>query len=73
MANEPSVYTGFWFNHQFSSVNGATLTLTATNASYLVAFLALFLGLVAGHLWAIFSFAIFHIRSTPAKRGGQHH
>jgi hypothetical protein len=73
MANDPSIYTGFWFNHQFNSVSGTTLTLTATNASYLVAFLALFLGLVAGHLWAIFSFAIFHIRSTPAKRGRQHH
>jgi hypothetical protein len=72
-ANEASVHTGIWFNHQYSSVKGATLTLASTNASYLVAFLALFLGLVAGHLWAIVSFTIFHIRSTTTKRDGQHH
>jgi hypothetical protein len=68
-----SVHTGLWTNHQYNSVQGATLTLPATNASYLIAFLALFLGVVAGHLWAILSFVVFHIRSTPAKRNGQHH
>jgi hypothetical protein len=68
-----SIHTGLWTNHQYNSIRGATLTLTATNASYLIAFLALFLGLVAGHLWAILSFAVFHIRSTPSKRDGQHH
>jgi hypothetical protein len=73
MASSATVHTGLWNNHQFNSVEGATLTLTATNASYLVAFLALFLGIVAGHFWAIMSYAVFHIRSTLASRNGQHH
>lgn len=60
-------------NRQFNSVEGATVTLTSTNASYLVAFLALFLGVVAGHFWAILSFAVFQLRSTLASRDGQHH
>jgi hypothetical protein len=73
MSNAASVHTGLWTNHQLSSAQGATLTLTTTNAAYLVAFLALFLGFVAGHFWAIVSYAVFQIRSTLAPRNGQHH
>jgi hypothetical protein len=73
MANDVSVHTGLWTNHQYNFVQGATLTLTAKNASYLVAFLALYLGIVAGHFWTILSFTVFHIRSTRTRRTGQHH
>ncbi|KAH3944986.1 hypothetical protein HBI56_057610 [Parastagonospora nodorum] len=73
MSNAATVHTGLWTNHQLSSAQGATLTLTTTNAAYLVAFLALFLGFVAGHFWAIVSYAVFQIRSTLAPRNGQHH
>lgn len=73
MSSAASVFTGLWKNRQLSSVEGVTLTMTTTNASYLVAFLALFLGIVAGHFWAILSFAVFQFRSTLAPRGGQHH
>jgi hypothetical protein len=73
MASTASVQTGLWTNHQYNSVEGATLTLTTTNASYLVAFLALFLGIVASHFWAIISYTVFQIRSTLASRDGQHH
>ncbi|KAF2030442.1 hypothetical protein EK21DRAFT_100489 [Setomelanomma holmii] len=73
MSGGASVYTGFWKDRQLTSLEGATLTLTTTNASYLVAFLALFLGIVAGHFWAIISYAVFQIRFTFAPRGGQHH
>jgi hypothetical protein len=73
MASTATVQTGLWTNYQYSSIEGATLTLTTTNASYLVAFLALFLGIVAGHFWAILSYTVFQIRSTLASRDGQHH
>ncbi|KAH8722812.1 hypothetical protein GQ44DRAFT_828694 [Phaeosphaeriaceae sp. PMI808] len=73
MSTAASVHTGFWQNQQYNGIEGATITLTSTNASYLVAFLALFLGIVAGHFWAILSFVVFHIRSTLAARNGQHH
>jgi hypothetical protein len=73
MASTATVQTGLWTNYQYNSIEGATLTLTTTNASYLVAFLALFLGIVAGHFWAILSYAVFQIRSTLASRNGQHH
>jgi len=67
------IYTGFWTNNQHNAVKGATLTLTSTNASYLVAFLALFLGVVAGQFWAILSYVAFQAQSTLAPRNGQHH
>ncbi|KAF2825406.1 hypothetical protein CC86DRAFT_407618 [Ophiobolus disseminans] len=73
MSNAASVYTGVWTNYQHSSVEGSTLTLTSTNASYVVAFLALFLGVVAGHFWAILSYTVFQIRATLADRSAQHH
>ncbi|KAH7074170.1 hypothetical protein FB567DRAFT_191136 [Paraphoma chrysanthemicola] len=73
MSSGASVFTGLWKDRQHNSVEGVTLTMTTANASYLVAFLALFLGIVAGHFWAILSFAVFQIRSTLAPRGGQHH
>ncbi|KAH7069821.1 hypothetical protein BKA63DRAFT_519622 [Paraphoma chrysanthemicola] len=73
MSSGASVFTGLWKDRQLNSVEGVTLTMTTTNASYLVAFLALFLGIVAGHFWAILSFAVFQIRSSLAPRGGQHH
>jgi hypothetical protein len=73
MSTAAHVHTGLWTNHLYNHIQGATLTLTATNSSYLVAFLALFLGFVAGHLWAIISYTIFQIRSTLSPRDGQHH
>jgi hypothetical protein len=73
MASTAYVYTGLWTNHQHNSIKAATITMTADNASYLVAFLALFLGIVAGHFWAIISFAVYQVRSTLAPRSGQHH
>jgi hypothetical protein len=73
MSSAAYVHTGLWTNHLYDHAQGATLTLTATNSSYLVAFLALFLGFVAGHCWAIISFMVFQIRSTLSPRDGQHH
>jgi hypothetical protein len=73
MASTAYVYTGLWTNHQHNSIKAVTLTMSADNASFLVAFLALFLGIVGGHFWAIVSYAVFQIRSTLASRSGQHH
>ncbi|KAF2733987.1 hypothetical protein EJ04DRAFT_577289 [Polyplosphaeria fusca] len=73
MASGGHVYTGVWKNHDYDNAKGATLTLTTTNSAYLVAFLALFVGLVAGHFWAIICYTIFQIRSTVAPRSGMHH
>lgn len=73
MVNETTVHTGLWKNRQLPPSEAATLTLNAQDASYVVAFLALFLGVVASHFWAILSYAVFQARSTLEVRNGQHH
>lgn len=73
MSSNPTVYTGVWRNWRYDSAKSATLTLKAGDSAYLVAFLALFVGLAAGHFWAIVCYAVFQSRSTTTARSGQHH
>ena len=73
MSQNPSIYTGVWRNWNHNAAKGATLTLKQGDSAYLVAFLALFIGLVAGHFWALICYAVFQIRSTKAPRTGLHH
>ncbi|KAF2454026.1 hypothetical protein BDY21DRAFT_110715 [Lineolata rhizophorae] len=67
------VHTGYWVDWTYGSVNGATITLSAQGASYLVAFLALFVGVVGNHLWSIICYAAFQLRSTLKPKDSFHH
>lgn len=73
MATGEQVYTGVWSNHNYNGAKATTLTLTTVDSSYLIAFLALFVGLVAGHFWAIMCYMVFQLRSTVTARSGMHH
>lgn len=73
MSSDASVYVGGWINWTRGRILGATLTLTARNGAFMVAFLALFVRLAGSHLWSIFCFAIHQGRSCRRRRDGFHH
>ncbi|KAI8626961.1 hypothetical protein F5Y19DRAFT_487249 [Xylariaceae sp. FL1651] len=67
------VYTGVWINWSHNRAVGATLTLTQSSANLLVAFVALFAALVAGHIWKIICFSVHSYYSTSNARNAVHH
>lgn len=48
-------------------LRGSTLTLPKESGSILIAFLALFVGIVGSHLWSMLCFIIHQYRATPRK------
>lgn len=50
---DEDVYLGFWINRAFSSVQGATLTLSHKQGGFLIAFLAIFVATSGRSLWNI--------------------
>jgi hypothetical protein len=68
-----SVYTGLWTDWTHGRSQGLTLTIPASHAAVLIAFLAIFVRIAGGHLWDVFCYIIFHIRSTTDARDGLHH
>ena len=68
-----SVYTGLWTDWTHSRSQGLTLTVPAGHAAVLIAFLAIFVRIAGGHLWDVFCYIIFHVRSTADARDGLHH
>ncbi|CAJ2503207.1 Uu.00g106010.m01.CDS01 [Anthostomella pinea] len=67
------VHTGFWTNCSHGRVLGATLTLRQNDANLLIAFVALFAALVAGHMWRILCFGIHAYYSTAKARDFIYH
>lgn len=68
-----TVYTGFWINWSHGRVNGSTITLSAENSAFLVAFIALFVRFVGGQLWQILTYLISVIRSTAGPQDALYH
>jgi hypothetical protein len=67
------VYTGFWINWAYGSVRGATLTLSGQSSAFFIAFIALFVSLVGGHLWATVAFVASLTRSTTEPQDALYH
>lgn len=68
------VYTGFWVNHDKGSVLGATLTVTNSQASYIIATLAFLLStLLAGSIWRLFVVVVYLFRSNIPVAGTFEH
>jgi hypothetical protein len=44
--NSYEVHLGFWTNWSYGKIQGATVTLTRKNGGFLIAFLAIFIGMV---------------------------
>lgn len=68
-----SVYLGSWINHSRGKILGATLTVTDSQGSLLIAFTALFISYVATRFWRIFCFVAHRYFSTPEPRDALHH
>lgn len=67
------VYTGFWINKAHPSPYGATITLTRQSGGFLIAFLAIYIGLVANSVWTIARFGLhFHFSSRLWPDGVYH-
>lgn len=62
------IYQGFWINWTHGVIRGSTLTLSASRAGLLSAFLAIFVALTGTAFWRVSSFAIHQFR---AKKGFQ--
>jgi len=58
------VHTGLWINWSHAPIYGATITLSSRDGAFLVAFLALYVGLAGGQFWKIVSFILHQIRAT---------
>jgi len=54
-------------------LSGPTLTVSPTQGPFLIAFLAIFVGVACQLLWAIGCFILHQARSTPDERDGLHH
>lgn len=64
------VQEGFWVNYSRGRTLGSTLTLADERANLLIAFVALFVGVVGTRVWILLAFAVHQYRegNGPKKR-----
>ena len=72
-STDTTIYTGFWINWSDGRVKGSTITLSAKNSAYLIAFLALFVRLAGGQLWAVLAFLSAFSRATAEPQDALYH
>ena len=70
---EPQIYVGTWTNWSHGKIFGATLTLTQTNGSFLVAFLALFVSFSGTSFFRISCFVLHHVLSSNKPSDALYH
>lgn len=68
-----SVYLGTWTNWSRGKIMGATLTLDRSHGNLLIAFTAIFTGIVTGRLWRIACYIFHRWYSTSQPRDALHH
>ncbi|KAF2013507.1 hypothetical protein BU24DRAFT_434533 [Aaosphaeria arxii CBS 175.79] len=67
------IFYGVWINWSRGQPNGSTITLSASNANVLVAFLAIFVSVSGAALWRILAFTLHQRRITRHERDGMHY
>ncbi|KAI8954984.1 hypothetical protein F4801DRAFT_530677 [Xylaria longipes] len=67
------VFTGVWTNWSYGKIRGATLTLTQSNGNLLIAFVALFASMLAGHIWKIIRFGLHLWNTSPEAHDALYH
>ena len=67
------IYTGFWIDWSYGILHGSRITLNAQSSAYFIAFIALFVRLAGGQLWAILAYLISISRSTAEPRDALYH
>lgn len=70
---EYSVHLGTWTNWSRGRVMGATLTLDRRGGNLLIAFTAVFVGIVTERLWRIACILFYRCYSTPEPRDALYH
>jgi len=73
-AKEIPIHLGFWINWSYGQIGGATLTLTRRDGAFVVAFLAIFVGIAANSLWRIACFGLhLYLSSGTIPQDGLYH
>ena len=67
---DDDIFQGFWINHSFGNINGATLTLNRDGGSILIAFLALYVGATGRAFWKILRCILFFCFSSMSAPDG---
>ncbi|KAI3329978.1 hypothetical protein F4824DRAFT_516016 [Ustulina deusta] len=67
------VFIGVWTNWSHGKITGATLTLTQSNGNLLIAFVALFASMLAGHIWNIIRFGLYLWHASPESHDALYH
>ncbi|KAL6708154.1 hypothetical protein ACN47E_003338 [Coniothyrium glycines] len=71
--NSYEVQLGFWTNWSHGKIQGATVTLTRQNGGFLIAFLAIFIGMVGKSFWRLGCFALHRYFSSAEPQDGVYH
>ncbi|KAK7179517.1 hypothetical protein DPSP01_011952 [Paraphaeosphaeria sporulosa] len=70
---DDQVHTGFWINHVKGPTYGATLTLNQQAGNFLIAFLALYVGVTGQSFWTIARFLLHKHLSSKSRSDGVYH
>jgi hypothetical protein len=70
---DDQVYTGFWINQTKGSSYGATLTLSRQAGSFLIAAVALYVGITGQSFWMISRFLLHRYLSSESQSDGVYH
>lgn len=68
-----SVHLGVWTNWSRGRTMGATLTLNKSHGNLLIAFTAIFIGIVTNRMWRIACYFFHRCYSTANPRDALHH
>lgn len=68
-----AVHLGFWTNWSHGAVRGATITLSRPNGGFLIAFLAIYVGMAGKSLWRLACFCLHISFSSPEPKDGLYH
>ncbi|KAF1942114.1 hypothetical protein EJ02DRAFT_466095 [Clathrospora elynae] len=71
--NHYDVKLGFWTNWSHGKIQGATVTLTRQHGGFLIAFLAIFIGMVGKSFWRLGCFALHRYFSSAEAQDGLYH
>lgn len=70
---DDDVYTGFWINRSYGPIYGATLTLSRQGGGFLIAFLAVYVGMAGKSFWKITRFLLHSFFSSTTLPNGIYH
>ncbi|KAF2107522.1 hypothetical protein BDV96DRAFT_506035 [Lophiotrema nucula] len=72
-ASSYTVHLGFWTNWSQGKIQGATVTLTRDRGAFLIAFLAIFVGMAGKSFWRLGCFCLHRYFSSHDREDGLYH